>query len=81
MCFFIGDDELLEKFNGIWNKVNYSIKKELDYETIYNKRFLKTEIRISGHKDTDFPDKEIPKKYSIYTCLTVMLIDFVFKIK
>ena len=81
MCFFIGDDELLEKFNGIWNKVNYSIKKELDYETIYNKRFLKTEIRISGHKDTDFHDEEIPKKYSIYTCLTVMLIDFVFKIK
>ena len=29
MYFFIEDDELLEIYNGIWNKVSNSIKKEL----------------------------------------------------
>ena len=29
MYFFIEDDELLEIYNGIWNKVSNSTKKEL----------------------------------------------------
>ena len=29
---FIEDNELLEKYNNIWNKVSNSIKKELDYK-------------------------------------------------
>ena len=35
--FFIKDDELLEKYNEIWEKVNNSIKKEFDSEPVYNK--------------------------------------------
>ena len=36
MYLFI-KDELLENYNGIWNKVSVSTKKELDCESIYNK--------------------------------------------
>ena len=32
--FFIKDDEFLEKYNGTWNKVSNSIKKELYCEPI-----------------------------------------------
>ena len=39
MYFLIEDDELLKKYNGIWNKVSNSIKKELDNEPIYNNFF------------------------------------------
>ena len=42
--FFIEYDELLEKFNGTWEKVCYTIKKVLDCEPIYNKKVLKTKI-------------------------------------
>ena len=35
--FLIEDDELLEKYNDILNKVNNSIRKEFDIERIYNK--------------------------------------------
>ena len=35
--FFIKDEELLEKFNEIWEEVKNSIKKELDNEPVYNK--------------------------------------------
>ena len=35
--FLIKDEELLEKFNEIWEEVKNSIKKELDNEPVYNK--------------------------------------------
>ena len=36
---FIEDDELLETYNGIWDKVGNGIKKEIDYEPITRKKF------------------------------------------
>ena len=36
MSFLIEDDELLEKYNEICEKVRNSIKKEFDSEPIYN---------------------------------------------
>ena len=57
--FLIEDDDLLEKYNTIWNKVNADIKKEFDSEPVYNKKILKTKIKSYGDKATDFHDKEI----------------------
>ena len=57
--FLIEDDDLLEKYNTIWNKVNADIKKEFDSEPVYNKKILKTKIKSYGDKATDFHDKGI----------------------
>ena len=57
----IEDDDLLEKYNTIWDKVSADIKKEFDSEQVYNKDFLKTKIKSHGDEVTDFYDKEIPK--------------------
>ena len=38
--FFIEDDELLGKYNGIWIKVSNSLKKQLECKPIYNKFFF-----------------------------------------
>ena len=54
MYFFIEDDDLLEKYNTIWDKVSTDMKKEFDRETVYNKEFLKTKIKSHGHEVTDF---------------------------
>ena len=36
----IEDDELVETYTNIWNRVSNSIKKELDFKPIYsNKNF------------------------------------------
>ena len=58
MNFLTKYDDLLKKFNGIWNKVSNSIKKELDCEPIYIKKFSKTKIRSYGDEDTDFHSKK-----------------------
>ena len=54
MNFLIKNDDLLKKYNDIWNKVSNSIKKEVDCEPIYNKMFLETKIKSYGNEDTDF---------------------------
>ena len=40
--FFIQDDDLLEKYHTIWDKVIPDIKKESDSKSVYNKYYLKT---------------------------------------
>ena len=59
MHFLIEDDDLLKKYNTIWDKVSADIKKESDSEPVYNKKLLKTKIKSYGDEVTYFHDKEI----------------------
>ena len=80
MSFLIKDDELLEKYNEIWEKVNKSIKKEFDSEPVYNEKYLKTKIKVyKGKINTKFYNNKIPKEDSQCICLSVILIDSVFR--
>ena len=40
MCSLIEDDDMLEKYNTIWDKVSADITKTVDSERVYNKGFL-----------------------------------------
>ena len=79
MYFLIEDDELLQKYENIWNEAINRIKKEFDSKLIDNEKSLKTKIKYYGNEDTDFQDIEIPKADSDYICLVVLSIDFVLK--
>ena len=39
MYFLIEDDNLLKKYNTVWDKVSSDFKKEVDSEPVYNKNF------------------------------------------
>ena len=46
MSFLIKNEEwLLEKCNEIWDKVSNTIKKGFDRESVYNEKFLRTEMK------------------------------------
>ena len=49
--YFVND--LLTKYNNIWDKVSADIKKELDSELVYNKNFLRTKIKSYCNKATE----------------------------
>ena len=53
------DDDLLEKYNTIWDKVSSDIKKEFDSQPVYNKKKIKTKIKSYGDEATDSHDKDI----------------------
>ena len=59
MYFLIEDDDVLEKYDTIWDKVGGDIKKEFDSEPVYNKNYLKTTIKSHGNEITDFYDKKL----------------------
>ena len=40
ISLLIKDDELLEKFNEIWQKIKNSLKKEFYSKPIYNEKYL-----------------------------------------
>ena len=41
MYSLIEDDDLLGKYNTIWEKVSANIKKQFDSEPVFNKVYLK----------------------------------------
>ena len=51
MDFLIKDDDVLEKYNTIWDKVS------TDSEPVYNKEYLKTKIKSHGNEVTGSYDK------------------------
>ena len=57
MYFLIEDDDLLKKYNNIWDKVSADIKI-IWKEPIYKKEFLKTKIKSYGYEVTDFYHKK-----------------------
>ena len=80
MSFLINDDELLEKYNEIWEKVKNSIKKEFDSDPVYNEKYLKAKIKSYNRKiNTNFHNNNISKEGSQYICLSVILNEFVFR--
>ena len=60
--FIIEDDDLLEKYNTIWDKVSTDIKKEIDSESVCNKKFLKTKINLMVMKLQIFMIKKFQRQ-------------------
>ena len=79
MFSLIEDDELLEKYNTIWDKVCIDIEKENNSEPVYNKEYLKTKIKSHHDEVTDFYNKKIPKMDSNHTCLAVISLNSALK--
>ena len=80
MSFLIKDYELLGKYNEIGKKLKNSLKKEFDSEPVYNEKYLKAKIKsCNGKINTNFHDNRIQREGSQFICLSVILIDSVFR--
>ena len=78
--FFVKDDELLEKYNEICKNVENTIKKEFESEPIYNDKYLKAKLKsFNGKINKNFNKYKIPKEGAQLICLSVILINFVFR--
>ena len=54
----IEDDDLLEKYSTICDKVSADIKIEFDSQAVYSKKFLKTKTKSHCDEVTDFYKKK-----------------------
>ena len=61
-------------------KVKNTIKKEFDSEPVYNEKYVKAKVKsYNGKISTSFYKNKIPKEGSQFICLSVILIDSVFR--
>ena len=80
MSFLIKNYELPEKYNEIQDKVSKVIKEGFDSESVYNEKYLKTEIKsYDGKINTHFCDNKVPEEGSQYICLPIVLVDSVYR--
>lgn len=50
--FLIKDDEFLNKYNEMWDKVSNSIKIRFDSEPVYNKKYSRCKKNLMKLKST-----------------------------
>ena len=62
MYFLIEDDNFLEKYNTIWDKVSADIKREFGSKPAFF--FFKAQIKSYCDEVTNFYNKEIPRVVS-----------------
>ena len=61
-------------------KVKNSLKKEFVNEPVYNEKYLKAKIKFyNGKINTNFHDNRMPRDGSQFICLSVILINSVFR--
>ena len=71
MSFLIKDDQFLEKYNDVWEKVKNSLKREFGWKSVNNKKYLKARIKsYNGKINTNFHNNKIPKE----DCLSIHLL-------
>ena len=78
-CFLIKDDDLLRKYNTIWDKGSTDIKTKFDSKFFYKKNCWKPNKILWWWGYTDFHDKEIHKVASDYMSLAVIRINSALK--
>ena len=67
MPFNISNEQLLQNYNQIWERVEKLLKIEFDSEPVYgdNDKYIKTKIKIyPGSMITNFQSKENAKRKS-----------------
>ena len=81
VSFLIKNDELLEQYNEIWDKFSKVMKNEFDSVPVYDDKYLETKIKFFEEKfNTNFHDHKAPDQGSQYICLSVNLVDSIFRL-
>ena len=58
----IKDDDVLEKYNEIWNKIKKALNIELDSMPVYDEKYIKAKVReFNSVIKTNFLSDEVPK--------------------
>ena len=83
VSFKADDNELLKKYNKIWEIISSLLNIEFDSEPVDgdNDKYIKTKIKMYEDKvKTNFQGKKIPKEDASYKCLSLIVLESVIKV-
>ena len=82
MSFIIKDDDVLVKYNEIWNKINKTFNTKLHSMPVYDEKYIKAKVKKSnGVIKTNFLGGEAAREDVHYTCIACITIDSVMRME
>ena len=82
MSFVIKDDDVLDKYNEIWNKIKKTLNIKFHSMPVYDEKYIKAKVKeFNGVIKTNFLSDEIPRRDVHYACIACITIDSVMKMK
>ena len=82
MSSVIKDDDILDKYNEIWDKIKETLNVKFHIMPVYNEKYIKAKKReFNGVIKTNFLGDEIPKENVNYACIACVTIESVMKIE
>ena len=78
MSFVIKDDDVLDKYNEIFDKIKEKLNIKFDSMSIYDEKYIKAKVKeFNGVIKTNFLGDEMSKENVHYTCVACITIDSV----
>ena len=69
MSFVINDDDVLDKYNEIWDKIKEKLNIKFHSAPVYDEQYIKTKVReFNGVIKRNSSSDEVPKENEHYTC-------------
>ena len=82
MSFVIKDDDVLDKYNEIWEKIKETLSITFHSASVYNEKYINAKVReFSGAIKTNLLGDEVPKENEHYTCIACITIDSVMRME
>ena len=82
MSFVIKDDDVLDKYNEIWDKIKETLSIKFHSMPVYDKQYIKAKVwEFNGVIKTNFLSDEVPKENEHYTCIACITIDSVMRME
>ena len=76
------DDDVLDKYNEIWDKIKETLSIKFHSMPVYNEQYIKAKVRVfNGVIKTNFLCDEVPKENKHYTCIVCITIDSVMRME
>ena len=80
MSFMVKDDNVLDKFSKIWDKIKKKVNIKFHSMPVYDETYIKAKAReFDGKIKTNFLGDEVPKENMYYPCIACITIDSVMR--
>ena len=86
MYFFTDNNEFLERYTKIWEKISDLIDKKIDSDPVYNNKYINAKLRsynndiITNFHDIENKNNKLPEKNKAYKCMSLISLDSIVKI-
>ena len=84
-CLLTDNNEILERYTKIWEKISDLIDKKFDSDPVYNNKCINTKIRscnndnMTNFHNIDNKNNKLPEKNKAYKCMSFISLDSIIK--